>query len=323
MNTIKTDINKLYELSIESITNHNLIIWKKEDINEWFNEIFTIYVTGIADWCDGTKPSNLMIVWNRAYRNHILSLIPDRFKHIHIIHHDILESIIDGKLQIRPSEERVKISNFINDYIIKEDNKIPKVVSVFNDSYLPLDRLEKRIHSYILLDLAHAFEYTDKIGYMKLDDKEYKINRIFYRYHGNDIELTIYPKYFHINDDNSVISYYDKLLEVGLYVVPIFDINTIKFDEHIIKSLKGYKMSDEKNVDITMDYLNTLITKIYLDKLEISSLDAIDIIIWRTIWDGSVISIITELQKEFKSILESIKIEINTEINEVLEKLKK
>jgi hypothetical protein len=322
MNSIKKDINKLYELSIRSINNHDLIIWKKEDINEWVNGIFTIYVTGIADWCDGTNPSKLMIVWNRAYRNHILSLIPARFKQINIIHYDILEYINNGKLEIRPLKDRVLISDFINDYIINEDNKIPKVTSVFRNDYIPLDRLENKIHSYILLDLAHAFEYTDKIGYMKLNEKEYKITRIYERYHGNDLELTRYPTYFYVNSDNTIVSYYDKLLEVGLSAIPVFDINTIKFDEHIIKSLKGYKMYDDKNVDITQNSVNTMITKIYLDKLG-TSLDDIDSIIWHAIYNNNVILTMEEIQIDLKRRVELIKTEIKTEINEALEKLKK
>ena len=332
MNSIKTDINILYELSIKSTTKYDLIIWKKEDINEWFNEIFTIYVTGIADWCDGTKPSNLMIVWNRVFRNHILSLVPARFKHIHIIHHDILESLIDGKLQIRPSEERVIISNFINDYIIKEDNKIPKVVSVFNNSYLPLDRLEKRIPSYILLDLAHAFEYTEKIGYMKLDDKEYKINRLHERYYGDDIEGIKYYKYFHVNEDNTVVSYYDKLIESGLpcgiddlIPIPSFNIDSIKLEKHIIKNLREYKMYQDETETIqnTLDSLNYLVTNIYLYKLQ-TSFDDINKKIWNSIWDGTAKSIEKNIDASLKAKLTApIIAEIDEDINKTLQKLKK
>lgn len=81
-------------------------------------------------------------------------------------------------------------------------------------------------------------------------------------------------------------------------------------------------MYDDKNVDITQNSVNTMITKIYLDKLG-TSLDDIDSIIWHAIYNNNVILTMEEIQIDLKRRVELIKTEIKTEINEALERLKK
>ena len=136
MEAIKKDIFKLYELSTKyNDSDAEEFSNKKFDINEYFNDDFTIYVDGIF-FFDGnesninkletnisSKHLSFYNLWNNEFRQYILSLIPERFKQINIIYY---EDIKWNQYNNPTNEKGFKL---IKKYLTDKDHDTNRVIN--------------------------------------------------------------------------------------------------------------------------------------------------------------------------------------------------
>ena len=228
MEAIKKDIFKLYELSTKyNDSDAEEFSNKKFDINEYFNDEFTIYVDGIF-FFDGnesninkletnisSKHLSFYNLWNNEFRQYILSLIPERFKQINIIYY---EDIKWNQYNNPTNEKGFKL---IKKYLTDKDHDTNRVInSRFIDSIFPINIIDKRIHSCICID---------KNGYMNIYNTAPKREMAWTsKYKGSNLpiinhylvssfvtEVKDIP-IFVVNIDNTITTLYDKLLKYNI-----------------------------------------------------------------------------------------------------------
>jgi hypothetical protein len=192
--------------------------------------VFTIYTTGIADSTDGiTKFSLMQSNWNDWFCNYVLSFIPDRFKKIKILHHDILMQFTSPtRSSTDPTEEeKIRITKFINERINNYDNKNPKVESKFIIDYLPIKDIEKKKSPYIILDFSNIFINMNDHGYViesnhynfkkKIDiNNRYKLKSFYPEYASTELRDFLYKKsipLFTVDSDDNVYTFIDHIID--------------------------------------------------------------------------------------------------------------
>jgi len=250
--------------------------------NQFGGTVFTIYTTGIADWTNGIEISRTIQVWNDVFCNHLLTLIPERFTRIRINHHDTLQQFATPSVPYNPedlpfreptSEERTRISAFINHKLVRLDNTKPRVESSFSSDYLPTEEVERMTHSYILIDLAHVYENVNEHNCVKYSyeifrsirdpaireiesRKRFYLQRVHPSYLGdyydrsditisdsdrNEINEYMLTKLFEVNADNTVTTIINKLITNNhMYGKNNID-DVVDFREDIIKIIENIK----------------------------------------------------------------------------------
>ena len=183
---------------------------------------------------------------------------------------------------------------YLNEHLIKEDNKNPRINSRFYKDFFPTDVISKtKEKSYIVLDLGHVFStsLTEKgcahfLGsYNPLDrdnPETFKLNTIY----PNDVlefepisrTTCINKRLFKVNDDNTVITYLDKFRSLGIiqggYNEGPLNINIV-FEKIVNYMIK--KIASKYNRD--RFFLKNIAKPIYLRHLPLTE-DALTDIIW-------------------------------------------
>ena len=117
------------------------------------SNIFYLYTTGIADWCELNKTFGY---WINELSGHVFNSIPLRFTQIVITHSDILDdfngiiSMVDLK--------KIQTIREINEQLQLEYTRDSRIVSS-NFQITPLDFEQIRIsnHTHLIIDFAHVF----------------------------------------------------------------------------------------------------------------------------------------------------------------------
>jgi len=197
---------------------------------------FYLYTTGILNRGRISESHESIIdKWkNHGILSNILSLIPERYINIHIIHSDICEFESDMRELVNEilllydmSHERVKTSIYITDEL----------------NFKELHTLHDKKH-YILIDFAHLFAYPnipkDKDKIIKkiltrtnlvqnidafLYMGTFNLNSVYCTFIGNydyiDREFNrlssidfMNSKFFNVNDDGTITTYIDMMIEL-------------------------------------------------------------------------------------------------------------
>jgi hypothetical protein len=176
-------------------------------------DTFYIYTTGIAEWGD---LSQSLKSWNETLCKQVCDLIPRKFKNIFIIHSDILQSIAKEKID----ETYANILNKIQ-HDLEIDSRIKD--STFQTEPLDFANISGQTDPYIIIDIAHLFEYI-RDNYSSVNVTRAFIKGSYGEPRGDVITLNVvYPGYkggylnntpfFRVNEDNSVTTYINKLLD--------------------------------------------------------------------------------------------------------------
>ena len=196
---------------------------------------FNIFTTGIINWGD----QGIIKLWNQILRQNILNMIPNNFL-IRIYHYDPCLSLNnDGS----HNQEQINIlKNIYMTLNLMDMESSERVIeSEFFKNYLPYsEEIYKMPH--IVIDNAHIFRYTQKghalcaintCSFKK--DTQYKINSVYLGYYGEfqilkhkfSSTYMLDTPFFRVNDDDSVTTYIDKVIEIAKSLdegVPIFEI---------------------------------------------------------------------------------------------------
>jgi len=346
MEAIKKDIIKLYELSSQYNESDDKLIEefnnKKFDINEYFNDEFTIYVDGIF-FVDSNESNinkletdithnNLGFynLWNDGFRQYILSLIPKRFKRINIVYYEDIK----WNKNNNPTEE--KGTKLIKEYLIDKDHAEERVSSRFNFSILPINIIDKRIHSCICIDFK---------GYMNIYKiYPYRIMTWTSNYEGSNLPFINHwlvfinevgqKRRFHnevkdipifvVNPDNTVTTLYDKLIKYNIEFLGTHSItklrNTIELSWILPSDKLHYGVISNYKMAINKDLLNSNIIGIYASRLFIHlkiSAYSLDKLIVCSLFEDTFKSLKNIIQDFMKSIITP---EVQDTINKKLDK---
>jgi len=193
--------------------------------------LFYIYTTGIADWGNLDK---LLLFWNKLLCDHVCSLIPPRFD-IKILHSDILLELTYG---IGPNhmilDQKVYLTEQINLLLLENLENERIVESSFQTEPLNFREIRGKI-PYLIIDFAHLFKYSKDLinispngsvkvfqnyNDLELNDDGLELNVIYVGYLGENqiLDSKLSKRYisllnfFRVNDDNTVITIINKLL---------------------------------------------------------------------------------------------------------------
>lgn len=186
---------------------------------------FNIFTTGIVNYGHDA----VLDLWNQRLRQNILNIIPSKFL-IKIYHYDPCISLKkDGSY----SQEQINILNNIYTILnLKDIESSDRIIeSEFFKNCLPYSEEIYKI-PHIIIDNANIFSYTltghalydsmiDTDSFKK--DNQYKINSVYLGYYG---DFQIYEHkfsstymldtpFFKVNDDDSVTTYTDKIIEIA------------------------------------------------------------------------------------------------------------
>ena len=233
------------------------------------NNTFTIYTTGIANLHEEiyTIVDDLQ---NYLLQN-ICEMIPNRFQNIDIIHSDIL-------VRKYPSKEDVELYIKQNLIDIKIDNRIRR--HEFTTKEFDFNQISKT-KSYIIIDFAHLFNYTDTLiditdngstQVINILTKEILNLNIIYIGFLNDTESSrtiARTKFFRVNDDNTIITLYNNLLRTNITsifpVVNYIPSLTNNYNPAILLELLSLNIKDRYNEDYKIfdEYFSTIYTTDY------------------------------------------------------------
>ena len=108
-------------------------VFDGEQLSKSPNLIY-IYTTGITNWMNTQEnEQNIIKKWN-IFRANILRQIPDLYN-IEIIHYDPLVDLEDNKHT--PQQKTDFINHIINPFLLRDDNHIGNVKSIFIHGFLP------------------------------------------------------------------------------------------------------------------------------------------------------------------------------------------
>lgn len=238
------------------------------------DKLFHVYTTGLSNWQSQEGNQNIIEKWNSEVIVNIIKLIPTEYK-ICFRHFDPLVSI---DLINISNEERLKEIDRIKTFLLQnfEDDRV--IGSVFIDKYLNLEEL---IPPYIILDFAHIFVYTDTMhtvqkiietpsGEFKGDGQDLLINSVRFGFIGDPNPLQLAKsKIFEIQEDGTVKSYIDKMIEINNnngFTNPddrIFKFNSINPDE-IIYDIKNKIIDNVKQMFPVYEPVQDIIPSIYI-----------------------------------------------------------
>jgi len=253
---------------------------------------FYIYTTGIADWGD---KETIAAKWNNNVCANILYQIPSRFNDIHIIHSDILKPMDEFDNMINEEERGIILETF-NQLLSINDLMKPRVKkSSFTLMPIDFNTLET---PHIVIDMAHLFIYN-KTGLVTIGHTmpSYNIKSIYLGYFGDQVftikanqmyDYNIYiasrTQYFKVNDDDSIITYIDRLIHLKYDYNPddpsnFFNtfLQKLTFDVEDAWLGKGNKLDSKSSSlinTIIYDQLPLLVRKIMNEKLSIEALHA-------------------------------------------------
>jgi hypothetical protein len=311
---------------------------KLEDIKN-NQETFYVYVTGIADWgnrLDETKKDNVFYAWIRNnFRDHIISLIPTRFTKIKIRYYDPLSDTWK-------KETLKEYIEYLDETLIKGDNKNARLNSKFYKDYFPIEIISKtKNKSYIVLDLAHAFNPSRK-GYVILDEggnvnkhekkDEFKIILLYPQLYLGNLPKGEYFEYFRVNPDNTVITYYDKLFDKNIKISDFNDSNSkdviddksnklfqimYKINPKINnKNSNSYFKISQFPIEYNNKNIEDIIINIHLKHLG-SNIYNIKKLMWDALWDDTTTDIFSKLPKISTALQTTIDGEIEVELNKL------
>lgn len=199
-------------------------------------DIFNIYTTGIAD--DGVRKC-----WIEYLRDNIIRLIPDRYN-INIYHYDPSDNISWIK-DLRYENYHIRISNSST------------YTEMFNYFNININEL------YLIIDCAHLFRYTNKIGYVKIrnvykefkyeNEDEIKLNSLYYGYiipDNNYGKSILKSRLFRVNNRN-IITYIDDMIKNNI----TFDYNEPNniFND-IFNDIRIYLINKWRSIYCKVDY---------------------------------------------------------------------
>lgn len=175
-------------------------------------DTFYIYTTGIAEWGD---LSQSLEFWHTNLCKQVCGLIPMRFKNIFITHSDILESIVKEKID----ETYANILDKVQ-HDLEIDSRIKD--STFQTEPLDFINISRQTDPYIIIDIAHIFEYVRdnssgnvtrafiKGAYGEPRGDMMTLNVVYPGYKGGYLNNTVF---FRVNEDNTITTYINKLLD--------------------------------------------------------------------------------------------------------------
>lgn len=252
---------------------------------------FIIYTTGISSW----GSHDIIDTWVEYRCNNILKCIDERFSDIYIYHYDpILEF---GGIEL--PDTRNNIIQYINEKLnLLKDNRIKEelfIVESFN--YL----MEFK-YPYIIIDSAHLFsnKYNNIDGHYLLYNNYYNENKsttekikniksIYIPYPSRHYD-NIWEKliYFKIDDNFNIITYSEKLLELGYtYQYTPTDIiqqifNNIKNKIYSLWRLKYIRVGNFFDIwfnQIKLRILTQICINIFNDSINLENYENYNIII--------------------------------------------
>jgi hypothetical protein len=189
-------------------------------------DTFYIYTTGIAEW--GHLDRSLKL-WNDTLCKQICDIIPRNFTKIHIVHSDILKGV--------PEEKKDEIFANILDKIEIDLVIDPRIVdSNFQTEPLDFAAISIQSNPYIIIDIAHLCKYVqDEFSshnitrafiagaYGEPQGEPMNLNVIYLGYMGGDL---INTSFFRVNEDNTITTYINKLLDASRFdVFDLYDPN--------------------------------------------------------------------------------------------------
>ena len=185
---------------------------------------FNIFTTGIINYGN----NGVIELWNKRLRQNILNNIPNKFL-IRIYHYDPCLNFNDGSYNQEQINLLINIYTILNLKDIESSDRI--IESEFFKNCLPYSEEIYKI-PHIIIDNANIFNYT-QTGHALYDsmidtdsfkkDNQYKINSVYLGYYG---DFQIYEHkfsstymldtpFFRVNDDDSVTTYTDKIIEIA------------------------------------------------------------------------------------------------------------
>jgi hypothetical protein len=176
---------------------------------------FIIYTTGISSW----GSNDIIDAWIDYRRNNILKCINERFTEIYIYHYDPLLNYYN--LELSDTKENI-IKNINSKLELPKNGKIKEEIFI-NESFNYLIH----INFDILIDFAHIFGYKyndiDK-NYLfynnyynenKSSTEKIKNIKCIYISYPNNNSILENITFFKIDDNYNIITYSEKLLELG------------------------------------------------------------------------------------------------------------
>ena len=219
-------------------------------------EVFNIYTTGIANWCDFNQfGQNLIIEWNNGISKNLIDKIPDKFN-IAIRHYDPLLKV-DKKVVSIEGNDRIDYKDYIFENLVKKDYQQSSriVLCEFLDQKINLNQLH---NPYFIIDFAHLYKYPYLIGNIIVSNNYYDenkttipINALRFGFIGNH-KIGRYvgkSNLIKIYDSGQIKTYIDKMIERNdpfenyepvNYLEMIYDKIIIEI-ERIVKELKPDK----------------------------------------------------------------------------------
>ena len=204
---------------------------------------FNIYTTGISSW----GSHDIINTWVEYRRNNILKCIDERFTDIYIYHYDPLLKYYDLKL----SDTQDNIIKYINSKLELLKNHRIKEEIFINKSFDYLINFE---YLYIIIDFAHLFSYK----YNEVD-KHYLLYNNYYNENKSTTEKIKNIKSIYIPYPS--INYIDSISENIIFFKIDENYNVITYSEKLLELGYNYQYSP---TDIIEKIFNNIKNKIYL-----------------------------------------------------------
>ena len=137
-------------------------------------EIFNIYTTGIANWCEFNQfGQNLIIEWNNGISKNLIDKIPNNFN-IAIRHYDPLLKVEKKVVRIE-GVERSHYKDYIFNNLVKKDfEQSDRVVLChYCDQKLNINELYQ---PYLIVDFAHLYKYPYLLGNVVMNNNYHDDN---------------------------------------------------------------------------------------------------------------------------------------------------
>ena len=209
---------------------------------------------------------------------------------------------------------------YLNEHLIKEDNKNPRIVSKFYKDYFPTNVISKtKDKSYVILDLGHLFTASNiKKGYAHFFSSYNPLERdnnlefkLITTYPDDVINLNSVGRLFKVNDDNTVITYLDKKRSLGLEMSSGDGLDDLDYLLNTILTNQMEKVLPKYNRD--KFFLKNLVKPVYLKYFKLSK-DVLSTIIWNNNFNNPE-ELLTIIKREINFTNEAA---LNQEIHDVL-----
>jgi hypothetical protein len=170
---------------------------------------FTIYTTGIAYHCN--MDDSLIARWHEpdGILENILRILPLNYR-ITIAHSDILEGV--------EGEDKQVIEHSLNQYLGDEDpGKDPRIVlSTFTTEELDFNSISTQdLRSYIIIDIAHIFTYTDIEKIVIYNETNYRLNVVNIGFPNDLTSQCIFKSdFFRVLQNGDIVTYIDKMIQL-------------------------------------------------------------------------------------------------------------